>query len=135
MNVLGYNGTMEHFKSTVLPILEEYRLKLKFKIESHGILGDYLNSSIVFDIKNNLIKVISYIKPTNTHSYVPFTSMHQITSFKSCIDSLCYSARCLNDDDTVYIVIGNCNIVSILFRKLVLVLSFAYFGPLHKCSA
>ena len=73
---------------------------MDFKVDQHGLKVDYLNATIMFNTRTNLIRVCSFSKKTNTHSYVDFTSMHQLSSFKSCIETLFFMARCLNDDST-----------------------------------
>ena len=100
LNIMGYLGTIEEFKQEIIPKLKNQYLEMDFKVDQHGIKVDYLNATIIFDLKTNLIKVCSFSKETNTHSYVHFSSMHQMPSFKACIETLTFMARCLNDDST-----------------------------------
>ena len=105
--IVGFFGSRNRFEEQILPKLEKHRLKMKFKVEQAGYKMDYLNASFLLDTESNKIKIMSFAKKTNTHSYVPFGSMHQLVSFKSCIQSLMFMARCLNDDDTFGIVGAN----------------------------
>ena len=100
LNIMGYLGTINDFTNDIIPKLKSQYLNMDFKVDQHGIKVDYLNATIIFDTHTNLIRVCSFSKKTNTHSYVDFFSMHQFSSFKSCIQTLFFMARCLNDDST-----------------------------------